>query len=125
MLHCFLRAAPFASQRFSRHGERFAYIKYRATAEGLERAVEQRDALEVELDGALAAARAGRVVGRGIGLRYAYLDLALSDVGSVMEVLRARSGRLPRESWLLFCDSHLGEEWIGVHATAPPPPGMS
>ncbi|HVJ16573.1 MAG TPA: hypothetical protein VM686_14125 [Polyangiaceae bacterium] len=125
MLHCFLRAAPFSSLRFSRHGELFAYLKYRAPGRDLAQAVEQRDRLEHTLDAALAQARAGRVVGRGMGLAYVYLDLALSDLHAALSVLRAQDGALPRDSWLLFCDSHLGEEWIAVHDGAPVPPGMS
>jgi hypothetical protein len=125
MLHCFLRAAPFSSLRFSRHGELFAYLKYRVQGSDLARAVEARDRLEHELDAALVRARAGRVVGRGTGVAHVYLDLAVSDLGAVMALLRAQNGALPRESWLLFCDSHLGEEWLAVHEDAPPPPGMS
>jgi hypothetical protein len=125
MLHCFLRAAPFSSLRFSRHGELFGYLKYRAPSRDLATAVEERDVLEHTLDAALAQARAGRIVGRGMGLAYAYLDLAISDLGAAMTLLRGLNGRLPRESWVLFCDSHLGEEWLAVHADAPPPPGMS
>ena len=125
MLHCFLRAAPFSSRRFSRHGELFAYLKYRAPSRDLAQAAVQRDRLEQSLDAALAQARAGRVVGRGMGLAYVYLDLAISDLEAALAVLRRQDGGLPRESWLLFCDSHLGEEWIAVHDGAPAPPGMS
>jgi hypothetical protein len=115
MLHCFLRAAPFSSPRFSRHGEIFVYLKYRAQEAGLSRAVAERDELEATLDAELVKARAGRVVGRGIGLRYAYLDLAVGDLERALGVVRRARAALPAHSWLLFCDSHLGEEWLGVH----------
>jgi hypothetical protein len=125
MLHCFLRGASFASARFSRHGELFAYVKYRNGGDDLARAVEMRDALEQELDAALAGARAGRVVGRGIGLSFAYLNLALGDIDVALPLLRSFADRLPREAWLLFCDSHLGDEWVGLQPGAPRPPGTS
>lgn len=124
MLHCFLRGASFSSARFSRHGETFAYLKYHTGGAALSRAVEQRDELEQGLDRALVEAECGRVIGRGIGLVYAYLELALVDVQRSAEILRehgARAGLGPK-SWLLFCDSRLAEEWIGVHPEAPEPP---
>ncbi len=45
--------------------------------------MEARDDLERELDRALIEAECGRVIGRGIGLAYAYLELALTDVETV------------------------------------------
>ncbi len=64
------------------------------------------------------------MIGRGIGLAYAYLELALADVKRAAEVVRAvgASRKLGRKSWLLFCDSHLADEWIGVHPDALEPP---
>ena len=29
---------------------------------------------------------------------------------------------IPRESWLLFFDDALADEWVGIHEDAPPPP---
>jgi hypothetical protein len=124
MLHCFLRGASFSSARFSRHGEIFAYLKYHSGGGELPRAVEARDDLERELDRALIEAECGRVIGRGIGLAYAYLELALTDVRRSAEIVRAVGADrgLGPKSWLLFCDSHLADEWIGVHPDAPEPP---
>jgi hypothetical protein len=124
MLHCFLRGASFSSARFSRHGETFAYLKYHAGGAAPARVVEARDELEQVLDRALVDAECGRVIGRGIGLVYAYLELALHDVTRSAEVVREIGARrdLGPRSWLLFCDSHLADEWIGVRPDAPEPP---
>ncbi|HEV8246787.1 MAG TPA: hypothetical protein VGP93_13510 [Polyangiaceae bacterium] len=123
MLHCFLRGTPFASLRFSRHGELFAYLKYESARADLASAVERRDAIEQRLNQALLDARAGRVIGRGIGLAYAYLDLAISDVRASIAIAKELADEhLPEQSWLLFCDSELGDEWVGLKANTQSPP---
>ncbi len=123
MLHCFLRGAPFSSVRFSKHGELFCYVKYRTDASDLGQAVERRDSIEHVLDAALLEAGAGRVIGRGIGLSYAYLNLALYDLNRAVAVLeRLGKAHLPPQSWLLFCDSVLADDWLGLRADSPEPP---
>ncbi len=126
MLHCFLRGAPFSSVRFSRHGELFCYVKYESLTRDLARAVAERDGVERDLDRALIEARAGRVIGRGIGLAYAYLDLALSNASRAWPLLEQIGGeRLPARSWLLFCDSDLEDAWLGLRSDSPEPPAVT
>ncbi|HEU5072758.1 MAG TPA: hypothetical protein VFU02_01265, partial [Polyangiaceae bacterium] len=122
MLKCFLEGAPFSSVRFARHGERFAYLKYESSGD-LRARVAARQALEDELDARLRGGALGAVVGNGVGRRHCYVNLALSDVdralGELTEV--ARHTGLPRESWILFCDTEWHFEWVGVWEHSPPP----
>jgi hypothetical protein len=123
MLKCFLRGQPFSSQRFSRSGERFCYLKLDGDGVDSEARLLSRRALEDALE-ALAQERRGVVIGNGLGVRYAYVDLALADLdGSIQRVLAiARAAGVPRRSWLLFCDTDLAAEWVGVWDDGPPPP---
>jgi hypothetical protein len=122
MLKCFLQGSPFSSVRFSRHGERFAYLKYQATG-GLREKVSTRQTLEDALDAGLRAQALGSVVGNGVGHGHCYVDLALGDVDrALLEISAiARHVGVPSESWILFCDSEWQREWVGVweHTRAP------
>jgi hypothetical protein len=121
----FLRAEPFSSRRFSRAGERFAYLKLRYVHDSFERRLAERRALEDALDRSLRSAAAGCVFGNGLGLCHAYIDLALSDVAAGLALTResARQCHAPRESWVLFFDADWASEWLGVWDDTPPPPG--
>jgi hypothetical protein len=125
MLKCFLSGARFSSARFSRHGETFVYVKI--DARGLE--VDARQALRLELEDrlnyALVPGRIGCVVGAGLGLRHVYLVLALanSEVGLALAQRTVAAVVREERAWLLFCDTHWGEEWIGIRDEAPPPFG--
>jgi hypothetical protein len=48
-------------------------------------------------------------IGGGTGLRYSYIDLALTDVKKAIPAIqgRLRQGKVPRRSWILFFDGHL------------------
>jgi len=122
----FLRGEPFSSQRFSRAGERFAYLKLSRGSTAAERWLSERRALEDALDCALREARAGCVFGTGLGLSHAYVDLAYADLDNGVHVTReaARRAGVPRESWLLFFDADWGAEWLGVWDESPVPPGL-
>ncbi len=114
----------FYSLRYSRCGERFCYLKIDAREAGGDRVGADRAAVEEALNAALVPRRAGCVVGGAAGLRYSYIDLALTDVAAgghvVREVLRARGA--PRRSWLLFYDCEWRREWVGIWDETPPPP---
>lgn len=114
----------FASERFSRVGEIFGYIKFDADEGFGDGGFEDRSEVEDALDLALDEARLGCVIGGGSGLRYGYVDLALLDVEAGFEVVGRvlREGRAPRRSWLLFFDDDLTDEWLGVWPQTPPPP---
>jgi hypothetical protein len=125
MLRCYLGGSPFASLRFSRHGELFAYLKHESPRGDARAVLAARRVLEDALDAALVTERCGRVVGSGMGVVYSYVDVALSSLERALDVIRTVAGRvgLPRRSWLLFCDSALDGEWAAVHPQAPLPPG--
>lgn len=124
MLKCFLGGSPFASSRFSRHGELFAYLKAESRTDDPRLALSARRVLEDALDAALVSERAGRVVGSGIGIRYSYVDFALSSVERAIAVVSnvARRVGLSERSWVLFCDTVIEDEWAPVHPSAPVPP---
>jgi hypothetical protein len=126
MLKCYLSGAPFASLRFSRHGEIFAYLKHESPSGDAREALAARRVLEDALDAALVVERCGRVVGSGMGVVYSYVDFALASVERALGVIRTVASRvgLPARSWLLFCDSALADDWAAVHPGAPVPPGQ-
>lgn len=115
--------APFASERFSRNQEVFTYLKLELPGDS-----EQQLAKRREIEGALSAvlepAGLAGVFATGLGRRYAYLYLALTDVESAWQTLAPilRDHEVPRRSWLLFCDTDLCGEWLAPWPDAPPPP---
>lgn len=126
LLKCYLEEAPFSSLRFSRHGERFAYLKYPTSGPPQTR-VEQRRLLEDDLDGLLRDRCLGCVVGNGVGRGHCYVDVALLDIDAALPLLvgEARRRKLPRASWVLFCDSEWQFEWVGVWPDTPAPNVLS
>ena len=126
MLRCFLSGAPFASARFSREGELFAYLKTEERVRDPRQALSARRVLEDALDAALVSERAGRVVGSGMGVVYSYVDFgfhALDRALSVVTTVARRVG-LPQKCWIQFCDTPLADAWVPIHAGAPAPPGQ-
>lgn len=115
---------PYFSERYSRVGEVFCYLKVDGS-EGLDgSSFDDKSAIEHALDDALRPMGLGCVVGGGTGLRYSYVDLALTDLTQAASVAREvlRAGRLTRRSWLLFYDSEWAREWLGIWSDSPPPP---
>jgi hypothetical protein len=99
------------------------HLKYENPGEP-EARLSRRDALERTLDRALVAAQAGRVIGGGLGLRYSYLDFALSALDSGLSLVQrlAQAEKLPKRSWIQAFDSELSAEWLEIWpGTAPPP----
>jgi hypothetical protein len=124
LVKCFLSGASFASARFSRAGELFAYLKYENRERDPRRALARRRVLEDALDAALVSERAGRVIGSGMGVVYSYVNLALSSVERSIDVLRsvARRVGLSESTWIQFFDSTLADAWVGLTSDAPAPP---
>jgi hypothetical protein len=122
---CFLQGSPFASARFSNHGEVFAYVKIDAAESTVDGRHELSVTLEEALNVALVPGRFGCVVGTGIGTRYVYLNLALEDLDQGVRITRERLQKVgvTRRAWVLFCDSGWMDEWAGVWDDSPPPPG--
>lgn len=116
--------APFYSVRFSRWKETFAYVKMDGAHRRPGSQAEDRGKIEDALDAALARDGLGVHVSGGTGLRYAYIDLALTKrKRGVEEVINTLADlRVPRRSWVLFFDADLADEWVGVYPDTPPPP---
>jgi hypothetical protein len=110
----------FQSARFSRFGEIFCYLKI--ARDGWQ--IEDRHPLHEAVDAALRAAHLGCVISAGMGVRYCYLELVVSDGARAMDVLREVIERVAgrRRGWLLFADAELRDEWIGLSPDGPEPP---
>jgi hypothetical protein len=113
---------PFSSRRYSRFNETFCYVKL-DRPEGAD-PLKYREPLENAVNAKLAPATLGCVIGGGTGIRYSYIDLALTDlqrgVAAVRDALREQT--VPLRTWIQFLDDELTAEWVGVHSEAPPPP---
>lgn len=116
--------APFYSQRFSRCKETFCYVKMDGSNRRAGKEAEDRGAIEDAIDEALSHEGYGIHIGGGTGLRYSYIDLALTDLDRGVERVRRalQKMRVPEESWILFFDADLAAEWIGVYPETPSPP---
>lgn len=114
----------FWSERFSRHGEVFAYVKVDG-ADGLDSSsFEDRADIEDTIDATLKPDRLGCVMGSGHGMRYSYIDLALLDVDAAVQAIRSvlSAGGIPERSWILFYDREWADEWVGIYDETPAPP---
>jgi hypothetical protein len=117
-------AQPFQSERFSRFGETFCYLKLDGI-DGLDAEhFGDRGDVEDAIDDVLVPAKLGRTIGGGTGRRYSYIDLALTDVEQAAPLIaeRLRRGNIARRTWLLFHEPELRDEWIGMYDDTPPPP---
>lgn len=115
---------PFCSERFSRCGETFCYVKLDGSQGLGEEGFADKSEIEDALDAALKPDRVGCHIGGGTGLRYSYIDLAITDVDKGIQATRERlqAGKVPKRSWIQFYDSDLAAEWVGVYDDSPPPP---
>jgi hypothetical protein len=116
--------AGFASERFSRCGETFCYLKIDGS-NGLE-GCQYQDRAEIEdaINAWLHPAELGSTIGGGTGLRYSYIDLALKEVHKVGPILlkRLAAAGIPKPTWLLFMDADRQAEWLAAHEETPAPP---
>lgn len=112
----------FHSDRFSRVGEKFCYVKIAGAGE-LATNVQLRALLEDKIDSALRDAKAGCTYGGGTGPDYAFVDLALTEIPKAIEILRSIAAveKLPKKSWLLFLDTDWLSEWSGLYHDSPVP----
>jgi hypothetical protein len=110
LLKSFLSGAPFASTRFSRAFELFAYLKYENREPDARRALARRRVLEDALDAALVSERAGRVIGSGMGIAHSYVNFAFDRIAHAIDLIRevtARIGVDRAPSVIEFCDTPL------------------
>ena len=114
----------FTSACHSRFGELFCYLKLDGRAVPRGQFVDFRAGFEDALNPALTQAGVGGCIGGGSGLRYAYIDMALTDVNRAIPIIRQimTEQRAPLRSWLLFFDDELSREWVGIYPHGPPPP---
>jgi len=114
---------PFYSENYSRLGETFCYIKMDGHFTDEEAFFELKTEIEAQLNQALLDAGFGSVIGSGTGYRYQYIDLALHDLKAAIPLIQRLTTQLgtPRSTWLLFFDTPLSNEWIGMFENTPPP----
>lgn len=114
----------FHSQRYSGCKETFAFAKMELDTRRRGKEPEDRGEIEDALNDRLEADRLGVCVSGGTGLRYSYIDLALTDLDRGVEKARRVLSKLnvPERSWILFHDADLGHEWVGVYPETPEPP---
>ena len=115
---------PFASACHSKVNEIFCYLKLDARGVSPNELVAFRGRFETALNQALLKADFGCCIGGGTGLRYSYIDLALTDLARGVPLVREVLSQLqaPLRSWLLFHDDDLAAEWVGIHPQSPAPP---
>jgi len=123
MVDALAMRGSFASERFSRCDETFAFVQIESRVDLSER-VRERNRLMDAMDAALRQRGCGCSIGGATGARYNYIDLALSDIDGARTHLRdiVIANDCSERSWLLFHDAVLAAEWIGLHPNAPHPP---
>jgi hypothetical protein len=114
----------FSSERFSGNDEVFCYIKIEHTDEFDGMDLEKREEVENSLASVLHPIGAGGICGGGTGVRYCYIDLALLDPEKAIPLIikTLREARVSQRSWILFFDTELSQEWVGIYEKTPPPP---
>jgi hypothetical protein len=80
--------------------------------------------LEDAVNAAIRPEGFGCTFGGATGRRYSYVFLAVTRRKEAFDRIRAvlQKGNLTRRSWILFFDSELAWEWIGIHSDSPAPP---
>ena len=111
-VECFLQAGASAPTASFRPGELFCYIKYKSRVRSHGKRLAERSGLEDGLYAELGAQSWGGR-GHGFGLKYSYIDLALTGAAQLCVVF-ASSARA--RAWLaklaLVCDSELERRWL-------------
>jgi hypothetical protein len=115
---------PFSSACHSKLHEMFCYLKIDAAEVESSDRVAFRSGFEDALNPLLVEAGVGGCIGGGTGLRYAYIDLALTDIKGAAPIFRKTLSQqqTPLRSWLLFHDDDYLAEWIGIYGQTPEPP---
>lgn len=118
------RGIRFDSQRFTRHGETFLYVKIEMTEGDPGFSNDDRADLEYALNTVLVNAQLGCVTGGAKGTRYAYVDLCVTDIEAGLRAIKTslQASNVPDRSWILFSDRIWAHEWVAVYPTTPPPP---
>ena len=119
---CFLRGEPFFSGRFTASAALFTYLKYDTQHATPEARLAERARFEDSIRRVLPE-RDGGVMGVGLGVRYGYIDLAVTNPDCVRQRLlpELRALEISKHSWVLFCDSELESEHLAVYPDSPAP----
>ena len=114
---------PFYSENYSRLGEVFCYLKMDGNFSHEETFFELKTEIESQLNQALLDYEFGSVIGSGTGYRYQYIDLAIHNFEAAIPLIQSITTQFgtPRSTWLLFFDTPLRNEWIGMYKNTPPP----
>lgn len=118
------RNEGFYDARFARRGETFCYIKLDSSAGLDEERFADKSELEDAIDAILRPDGLGCQIGGGTGLKYSYIELALTDCAKALPAIRRRlaEGNVPKRSWILFHNCERETEWIGIYDDTPVPP---
>jgi len=118
----FLHGEPFFSGRFTNSNALFTYLKYETRQETARAQLVERAAMEAVVQRTLTPSD-GTIVGLGLGRRYSYIDLAVTDPAFARARLlpALRAAELPRRAWLLYCDSELEREYLPVYSESGEP----
>jgi hypothetical protein len=112
----------FYSGRFSNFGETFMFLKMDGSADDLNQEIfPDRSSIEDALGEALQGK--GSIIGGGTGLRYSYIDFALTDLEQSIDIIQKilQDGKITKRSWLFFHDPIYQLEWIGIWPDSPEP----
>lgn len=114
----------FYSERFTSKEEIFCYIKLDGSQGLDEEKFADKAEIEDALDSLLVKEKIGSVIGGGTGLKYSYIDLALVDLDKGISIIKEvlRNANISKNTWILFFDSELESEWIGIWDETPKPP---
>lgn len=113
----------FSSERFGRNREIFAYVKIDGHDPG-NMIYSDREEIEAAVRVALEKERIGGLIGGSQGLRYVYVEFATINMTRAIASIRSvlQQGKVPKRSWILFHDSMMSAEWIGIYPDTPIPP---
>jgi len=120
----FHSSEPVYSSDFSKCGETFCYLKIDGI-NGLKGSVfADKAQIEDALDEALRHFKVGCVIGGGTGLRYSYVDFAVTDVSTTCDILRKvlRAGNIPKRSCILFFVTDKSDQKVGIWDDTPVSP---
>jgi hypothetical protein len=114
----------FTSACHSKVGELLCYLKIDHQGVPPENLVAFRSQFEDALSPALIQADVGCCIGGGTGVRYAYIELALTNLAKGAQLVRQilAQQKAPLRTWLLFHDDDLSAEWVGIYPQTPEPP---
>ena len=115
---------PFFSNRFSKFEEQFCYLKIEGTESFENSTFKDRSGIEETVHKAIMANESGCVIGGGTGMRYSYIELAIVDMDKALPEIKKilQDAKITNRSWLLFHDTNMLNEWVGIYDDSPEPP---